>query len=393
MRDGQASRRIVVVSGSRADYGLLKSTMSLLAAQPGVDLKVVLTGMHLSDSFGQTSQTVEADGFAIVARVPIPLSGDGQQDIARATGLAAVGFADVLQDLAPDLVLVLGDRYEILAASTSAMLLGIPLAHIHGGEVTEGAFDDSIRHAISKMAHLHFAAAEPYRQRLIRMGEHPDRVFNTGAPGLDLAQSQQAASRQDVLAWLGLEGASRYFLATLHPETMHLAANEPMVQAMLAALDAFPQHGVVFTGVNADPGNHAIDAAIRAFVASRPGRTRWSVSLGSERYWQAMRYADALVGNSSSGIIEAPALGVPTVNIGDRQKGRLRAASIIDCPAGFSDIVASLDKALSPEFRASLRLSEPPYGRGGASAGIAEILAQYDIAALGPKGFWDPPGD
>ncbi|MBZ0215412.1 MAG: UDP-N-acetylglucosamine 2-epimerase, partial [Fimbriimonadaceae bacterium] len=354
-----------------------------------VKLSVIATGMHLAPQFGETWKAIEADGFSIAAKVDLGLEDDTRVAIAHNTGRGIISFADTFDELAPDLVLVLGDRYEILSAATAALLLGIPIAHIHGGEVTEGAFDDAIRHAISKMANIHFTAAEPYTRRLIQMGEAPALVFTVGAPGLDHILEQTSGDRQAVLSALDVGTWDRYFLITLHPETMNLSANAPMATAMLEALNAFPDHGLIFTGVNADPGNQVIDDAVKSFAAAHPDRAIWRVSLGSSLYGQALKHADAVIGNSSSGIIEAPATGTPTVNIGARQDGRLRAASIIDCAANKNQIKQAIKCALSPAFKTKFVTETPPYGRGGASNKIAAIIAEFDLSQLGSKGFHD----
>jgi UDP-hydrolysing UDP-N-acetyl-D-glucosamine 2-epimerase len=294
----------------------------------------------------------------------------------------------VLPRLKPDLLTVLGDRYEILAAAIASMLLNIPIAHIHGGEVTAGAFDDTIRHAITKMACVHFVAAEPYRQRVIQMGENPEFVFNVGAPGLDFASSAPALSRAELFAKLGISGPERFLLVTLHPTTAEPDADASNIAALLGALAEVNERTLIFTGVNADPGYRAIDDAITAFVAARPNHAHLFTSLGSERYWAALRLADAVVGNSSSGILEAPAVGVPSINIGNRQHGRLRAASIIDCPADAALIHASLENIFSGRFRPD-PTQAPPYGCGGASEKIAGILQKIDLRGAFPKRFHD----
>jgi UDP-hydrolysing UDP-N-acetyl-D-glucosamine 2-epimerase len=300
------------------------------------------------------------------------------------------GFAAALPRLTPDVVVLLGDRYEILAAAVTATILTIPIAHIHGGEITAGAFDDAIRHAITKMACLHFVAAEPYRQRVIQMGEDPACVFNVGAPGLDQADASANTDRETVLRQLEVPGPRRYLLVTLHPTTARPDADAPTATALLGALARVKDRAIIFTGVNADPGNSVIDAAIRTFVERNADRARLFTSLGSERYWLALRHADAVVGNSSSGIVEAPAIGTPSVNIGDRQQGRLRAASIIDCSADEEEIVQAVRSILDGKFRPD-PATEPPYGRGGASARIADILRSFDLASAFPKSFRDLP--
>ena len=383
-----ASRRIAVVTGSRADYGLLRGILTRLKKMDDVSLSIIACGMHLVPRFGETWRAIEADGFSIAAKVDLQLSDDRAETVARGTGIGVSGFADVLPKLAPDILVVLGDRYEALAAAVAAMVLNIPIAHIHGGEITAGAFDDAIRHAITKMACLHFVAAEPYRQRVIQMGEQPDFVFNVGAPGLDLAETAGTLTRAELLAKLGIGGPESFLLVTLHPTTAQPEADAANVTALLGALADIEDRSIIFTGVNADPGYRSIDDAIRTFVAARPNRAHLFTSLGSERYWAALRLADAVVGNSSSGILEAPAVGVPTINIGDRQKGRLRAASIIDCPADSAAILGSLRHIFEGRFRPD-PARVPPYGRGGASEAIASTLRKIDPKRAFPKHFHD----
>jgi UDP-hydrolysing UDP-N-acetyl-D-glucosamine 2-epimerase len=381
-------RRIAVVTGSRADYGHLRGVLTQLKAADDVDLSVIACGMHLAPKFGETWRAIEADGFPIAARIDFQLDDDRAETVARGTGIGLSGFADALPKLAPDVLVVLGDRYEILSAAVAATLLNIPIAHIHGGEVTAGAFDDAIRHAITKMASLHFVAAEPYRRRVIQMGENPDFVFNVGAPGLDLVNTTPAIGRTALLAQLGLSGPERFLLVTLHPTTARPDTDAANVAALLAALAEIGDRSFIFTGVNADPGYRAIDDAIKSFVAARPKQARLFASLGSERYWAALHLADAVVGNSSSGIVEAPAAGVPSINIGDRQLGRLRAASIIDCSADPGAIGAALRTILEGRFRFD-RQAQLPYGRGGASEKIAGTLRRIELRAAFPKHFHD----
>jgi UDP-hydrolysing UDP-N-acetyl-D-glucosamine 2-epimerase len=269
-------------------------------------------------------------------------------------------------------------------------LLNIPIAHIHGGEVTSGAFDDAIRHAITKMACLHFVAAEPYRRRVIQMGENPDFVFNVGAPGLDEAAAAPALSQPALFEALGISGPGRFLLVTLHPTTARPEADATTVAALLGALASVRDRTFIFTGVNADPGHQVIDDAIRAFVAARTDRAHLFASLGSGRYWAALRLAEAVVGNSSSGILEAPAVGTPSINIGDRQHGRLRAPSIIDCAADSAAIAAALQRIRDGQFRPDVA-GEPPYGRGGASSKIAAIVRKIDLKRAFPKHFHDLP--
>jgi UDP-hydrolysing UDP-N-acetyl-D-glucosamine 2-epimerase len=381
-------RRIAVVTGSRADYGLLRGLLKELRNMDDIDLKVVVCGMHLVAKFGETWRAIESDGFPIAAKIDLQLNDDRAETVARGTGIGVTGFAEALPKIAPNLLLVLGDRFEILAAAVAATLLNIPIAHIHGGEVTAGAFDDAIRHAITKMACLHFVAAEPYRRRVIQMGENPDFVFNVGAPGLDMADTAPVMSGPELFASLGISGPERFLLVTLHPTTAQPETDAANVNALLGALADIEDRSFIFTGVNADPGYRVIDDGVRAFVAARPNRAHLFASLGSDRYWAALRLADAVVGNSSSGILEAPAVGTPSVNIGDRQLGRLRAPSIIDCPADQTAILEALRSILDGRFHPDAS-HDPPYGRGGASEKIAGIIRKFDLKYAFPKHFRD----
>ena len=397
-------RTICVVTGSRAEYGLLRWLLEALRGKPQVRLQLAVTGMHLEPRFGDTWREIETDGFAIDARVPMALAGDSPADVAAAMGRVTQGIGQALTRLKPDLMVVLGDRFEILAAVQAAMLARVPVAHLHGGELTEGAMDDAFRHAITKMSHLHFTAAEDYARRVIQMGEQPARVFVAGALGME------AVTRTDFMTRTALgEDLGRAFdtaagqpllLVTYHPATLgHGApadgagdgdASEAGATAMLEALAALPAARIVFTGVNADPGHAAVDAAIAAFAAAHPERASLHASLGQRRYLSLMRIADAVIGNSSSGLYEAPALGVPTVNIGPRQAGRLRGPSVIDCGETAEAIGAALHLALAPAFRAGIRTGGSPYG-GGAATRIADVLAQVPVAGLIHKRFHDLP--
>lgn len=385
------SRRICVFTGSRADYGHLRILLRLLQADPDIALQVIVCGQHLMPRFGETWRDIERDGLAIAARIEMDPAGDAPEDIVRAVGRGTMGAADALARLEPEIAVILGDRYEMLAMGQAALLMGIPIAHIHGGEVTEGAVDDSIRHALTKMAHLHFAAAPAYARRVIQMGEDPGRVFDFGAPGLDQLSETEFLDEKELEAELGLPVGQGLLLVTYHPETTLHGSQAAAIAALLAALNEFPDRSVLFTGVNSDAGNRDIDSAIAAYVADRADRTKLVTSLGQRRYLSAMRLARAVIGNSSSGMIEAPALGVPTVNIGARQAGRLRSASIVDCPAETTAISSAIRQVLDPDFRSRARRSEPAYGRGGSSARIAQVLKTVAADRLGPKRFHDVP--
>ena len=366
--------------------------MEALRAVPGVRLQVVVTGAHLAPEMGETWREIEAAGIGIDARVEMLVSGDTPTAVAKSLGLGTIGFADALARLAPDLLVLLGDRYEILAAAQTAMVLRIPIAHIHGGETTEGAIDEAIRHAITKMAHLHFVAAEPFRRRVIAMGEAPERVFTVGALGLDGIAKVDPMDEADLAGALGLELERPFLLVTYHPAT--LAENACAgAEALLAALESLSEGTVLFTGVNADADGRRIDRLIRDFVARDEDRRAYRASLGQRLYLNAMRHADVVVGNSSSGIIEAPSLGVPTVNLGARQEGRPRAPSVIDCAQTPQAIGAAIRRALDPAFKARAARRESPYGEPGASDRIARILADAPLDGLLMKRFHDHAGD
>lgn len=382
------ARTLCIVTGSRAEYDLLAPLMTEIRREPTLRLQLIVTGMHLDPRFGATVEMIARDGFVIDRRVPMDLADDTAAGIARAVAQGTVGMTIALLDLQPNVAVVLGDRFEIFAAAQAAMLAGIPIAHLHGGESTEGAFDDAIRHAITKLAHLHFVSTETYRRRVIQMGEAPERVHNVGALGLDVIAAQPLVTRAELAKEIGFDPGSNYFLVTYHPVTL---ADDPArgVGALLAALDKFPEQRLIFTGVNADPGRSRIAAAIRDYVAARPERATLQASLGSRLYFSAMRGAAAVVGNSSSGLIEAPAFAVPTVNIGDRQRGRLRGDSVLDCPEDDVAITAALNRALDPTFRAGLDTAKNPYGKAGAARRICDILRRVPLDSILIKRFYD----
>ncbi|MBI5563119.1 MAG: UDP-N-acetylglucosamine 2-epimerase (hydrolyzing) [Deltaproteobacteria bacterium] len=382
-------RRVCIVTGSRAEYGLLYYLMKEVEADPGLDLQIIATASHLSPEFGLTYRVIEEDGFAIDEKVEMLLSSDTPVGIAKSIGLGTIGFADALARLSPDVLVLLGDRYEMLAAAQAAMTSRIPVAHIHGGETTEGAIDEYIRHAITKMSHLHFTAAEPYKRRVIQMGEAPERVFNFGAPGLDNIKRLKLLSRpelEEALAWrLGKVN----FLVTYHPVTLSAETPAIAMRELISALGRFPEAGVIFTKPNADTASRVIAREIDAYAAANPERVKAITSLGQLKYLSAMSLVDCVVGNSSSGIIEAPAMKRPAVNVGDRQKGRIRAASVIDCAETSDAIAAAIKKALSPEFKKTLEASIPPYGDGLTSGRIKDVLRDVDLGGILTKKFHD----
>lgn len=365
-------RRICVVTGTRAEYGLLRWLMRDISDDPDLALQVVATGSHLSPEFGLSYREIEADGFRIDEKVEMLLSADTTSAVAKAVGLAVIGFTDTFVRLAPDIVVVVGDRYEILAVAETTLLLGIPLAHIAGGDVTEGAFDDSIRHAVTKMAHLHLATNDDSARHLRQLGEEPWRIHVIGNPALDLLSREALPDRDALLDKIGFIPRHRNLLVTYHPETRGTHATTEDFAELLAALDTLgPGYGILFTRPNADPEGRALDQMIDDFLAdhANAAAVTW---LGSSFYFAAIEMADVVVGNSSSGLLEAPSLKTPTVNIGSRQKGRLRAQSVLDCPAERGAVLDAIKTALSMDCRRV----ENPYGDGHASQLIHRVLKE-----------------
>ena len=384
------TRSICVVTGSRADYGHLYPVMRAITTSRILTLQTVVCGQHLSPEFGDTWKVVLEDGFKADAQVDIGLTGDTSLTTAEATGRAVSGLAQALGQLGPDIVLVLGDRFEIFAAGTAAMLLRIPLAHIHGGEITEAATDDAMRHALTKMAALHFVAAEPYAVRVRQMGEDPAHVVVTGAPGLDHLSTQTFMTRDELSRDISIDLSSRVFVVTYHPVTLEDDYGAAAMTQLVAALQKFPEATIIFTGVNSDPGYTTIQKVLTGFCEGNAKRRKLVQSLGQLRYLSALQAADAVIGNSSSGLIEAPAIGTPTVNIGGRQTGRLRSPSVIDCGEEAAEINAAINRALDPAFRKSITTQTPAYGYGGnAAARIVEVLKSVDLARLSVKQFHD----
>lgn len=383
-------RKICVVTGSRAEYGLLKWVMEGVRASGLLELQLVVTGAHLSPEFGLTYREIERDGFRIDRKIEMLLSSDTAQGVTKSMGLGLIGFGEVLQDLQPDLLLVLGDRYEILAAASAALVARVPVAHLHGGEKTEGAFDDAIRHAITKMSHLHFVAAEEYRRRVIQLGEHPERVLLVGGLGVDGIRRATLLDQETLAAAIDFRFGSRNLLVTYHPETLAEASSSQQMTALLAALETRPDIRIIFTLPNADTDGRAITRLIEAYVARHPECKAYK-SLGQQNYLSCLQFVDGVVGNSSSGLLEAPSFRKGTINIGNRQGGRLRAASVIDCAPVAAPITQALDRLYSPEFQSSLSEVRNPYGDGGASEKIVAELESVRLDGLLRKSFVDLP--
>lgn len=384
-------RKICVVTGTRAEYGLLYRLMKEIQADQDLELQIIVTGMHLSPEFGLTYKEIEKE-FLINKKIEMLLSSDTSIGISKSMGLAQISFAEAYSELCPDIIVVLGDRFEIFSAASAAMIARIPIAHIHGGETTEGAFDEAIRHSITKMSHLHFAATEEYRRRIIQLGEQPDRVFNFGAPGLDNICDMRPLTRDEFEQAIGFELGRNNLLVTFHPVTLEKDTAGEQFQQLLLALDALEDTRVIFTKANADINGRAINSMIDEYVAGNPGKAVAFASMGQLRYLSALRYVDAVVGNSSSGLIEAPSFRIGTINIGDRQKGRIKASSVIDCLPLRNEITKAIRRLYSTEFRESLRGVTNPYGTGGSSKKIAGVLRTMSLTSLLKKQFNDLSG-
>jgi GDP/UDP-N,N'-diacetylbacillosamine 2-epimerase (hydrolysing) len=383
-------KRICVVTGTRAEYGLLRWVMKGIRRSPELELQLIVTGMHLSPEFGLTVNEIEEDGFQVDRKVEMLLSSDTPVGITKSMGLGMIGFADALEELKPDLMLVLGDRYELLSAAAAAIVARLPIAHLHGGEKTEGAFDEAIRHSITKMSHLHFVAAEEYRRRVIQLGENPERVFNVGGLGIDSILRLKLLSREELEKALGLNFLSRNLLITFHPVTLERNTSAHQMDELFAAISALDDTGLIFTMPNADTEGRSLFKRITSFCESHPNAHAF-VSLGQLRYLSCIQYVDGVIGNSSSGLTEVPSFKKGTINIGDRQRGRLRAASVIDCKPNRQEITAAFSRLFSPEFQSKLPAIKNPYGDGGASEAIVQKLVRQPLSSLLKKRFYDLP--
>lgn len=385
-------RKICVITATRAEYGLLSALLARLRGDTAVELQLVVTGAHLSERFGSTVRHIEHDGIPIAARVPVPLDDDSPQGVTEALAATTAGLGRAFQELRPDLLVLLGDRYEMLGAAQAAMLAQIPIAHVHGGEATEGLIDEAIRHAITKMSHLHFVAADAFRRRVIQLGEAPERVWTVGATGLDNIAQMPRLERSALEADLGIVFQSPSFLVTHHPVTLQSGDPGAAMRTLLAVLDGFGGT-ILITGVNADPGNDTLRREIKRFASERRGRVLAVESLGVHRYLSAVAAVDVVVGNSSSGLIEAPSIGTPTVDIGERQRGRLFAPSVVHCDEDADSIRRAVEQALSPAHRAIAQQRHTPYGEPGAAQRIAAIVRSHPLDGLLLKRFHDLAGN
>lgn len=384
-------RKICIVTGTRAEYGLLYWIIKGIHEDPDLELQLVATGMHLSPEFGLTVKEIEKDGFPISERVEMLLSSDTESAIATSMGLGMISFAKVYERLKPDILLVLGDRFEILSAVSAAIPFRIPVAHIHGGEATEGLIDEPIRHAVTKMSHIHFTSTKKYRGRVIQMGERPENVFCYGAPGLDNIYKLKLLGKKELLYELGLPQEGNLGIVTYHPVTLEKDTAESQMSDLLNALKNFKDVFWVFTMPNADTGGRIIIKMIDEFVKDNPGKGKAFSSLGQLRFLSLLKNGDVMVGNSSSGLVEAPSFKLPVVNIGDRQKGRVRAENVIDVFNYKGDTISNaISKALSSSFKASLKGMKNPYGTGDASEKIVKKLNTITLSEkLIKKSFFE----
>lgn len=379
--------KVAVFTGTRADYGLLYWLLKDIENDPLLTLQLLVSGMHLSSEFGETYKQIEDDGFIIDEKIEILLSSDSPIGTAKSIGLGVLGFSDALSRLNPDILIILGDRFEALAAAQTAMILRIPIFHLHGGEITEGAYDDAIRHAITKLSYLHGVSTEEYRQRVIQLGESPERVKNIGALGLEHIKRSSLMSLSELGQSLNFNLIKPYFLVTYHPVTLGNEIPETTFKEILSALDEFPQHQVIFTYPNADDGGRKIIPMIEGYVQSNPGRVIAFQSLGQRRYLSAVKSATVVIGNSSSGIIEVPSFDTPTVNIGLRQRGRLAAKSVLHSEPNSNSIKKLIDNAINKDYMFDGEVINNPYGKGDTSAQIISMIKEFSFECS--KSFYD----
>lgn len=382
-------RKICIVTGTRAEYGLLYWLMREIQEDSDLELQLIVTGAHLSPEYGNTVQEIERDGFQIHERIEMLLSSDTPNAVTKAMGLGLIGFADAYARLKPDIVVLLGDRYEMMVAAQAAMVAKIPIAHIHGGERTEGVIDEAIRHSITKMSHLHFVATDEYQRRVIQLGEHPDRVFNFGAIGIDNIIKLQLLEREELQRSLQFDLGDHYFVVTYHPVTLGLSQPARTFQELIEALNAYPEYKVIITKPNADPQNKEIISMIDRYADDNRDRVLSVSSLGQLRYLSAVKHCDAVIGNSSSGIIEVPVLKRPTVNVGDRQRGRAMGPTVINVSENKDDIIEGIELALSNKFQKIVQESESIYGKGNVSHKIKDVIKSYPLEGILLKIFHD----
>lgn len=378
-------KKVCVITSTRAEYGLLKPIMSKIKQTYGLQLQLIVTGMHLSPEFGLTSHEISEDGYRIDEKVEVLLSSDTPIGISKSMGLVMISFSEVYERLKPDMILVLGDRYEIFAAVSAAFIAKIPVAHMHGGETTEGAFDEAFRHCITKMSYIHFTSTSAYRQRVIQLGENPDRVFNVGAIGIESIMNSHLLSKAELEQAMAFQFGKPTVIVTFHPVTLEENTAEVQFRNLLNALDEIQDLKVIFTKANSDTYGRIINKMMDEYGERNKEKVKVFTSMGQLRYLSAMKCVDAVVGNSSSGIIEAPSFHVPTVNIGDRQKGRICADTVIHCKPTKKDIVEGLRKAFSKDFKDKIKDINNPYGDGNVSDKVTRIIHNVLLGEINMK--------
>jgi len=381
-------RKVCVVTGTRAEYGLLYWLMKEIKSDSDLELQLIVTGMHLSPEFGLTYKAIEKE-FKIDKKIEMLLSSDTPIGISKSIGLAQISFSEAYEELKPDIVVVLGDRYEIFSAASAAMIARIPIAHLHGGEITEGAFDESIRHSITKMSHLHFTATEEYKNRVIQLGEHPNRVFNVGGMGIENIKRLKLLSKEEFEKSIDFKLNKKNILVTFHPVTLENSTAKEQFQELLDTIDELEDTNIIFTKANSDTDGRVINSMIDEYVVKNSQKSVGFPSLGQLRYLSALQFVDAVVGNSSSGLVEAPSFQIGTINIGDRQKGRIKASSVIDCEPNKSSIYQAFIKFYSKEFQETLKETINPYGNGCASKKIIDEIQKADLEIIVKKSFYD----
>jgi GDP/UDP-N,N'-diacetylbacillosamine 2-epimerase (hydrolysing) len=382
------NRKICVITGSRAEYGLMKILMGKIRNDPNLTLQIMATGMHLSSKFGDTIKEIQSDGFNIDQEIEILEESDGTIDLAKSISTSIEAFANEFRNNRPDLIIVLGDRFEIFSATIASLIQKIPVAHIHGGEATEGLLDEAFRHSITKMSHLHFVSAEAHRKKVIQLGEDPNHVFLVGGLGVDAITELKLLNKKELEKEINFKFGMKNLLITFHPVTLEIATAKSQMQELLFALEHFENTNLIFTMPNADIGNQEIFELITEFTLTHSNSVAFK-SLGQLKYLSCLAQVDGVVGNSSSGLLEAPSFKIATVNIGDRQLGRIQANSVIQCEPNRIEIINSIKRIYSRDFQSVLKSVKNPFGYGGASEKIYNIIRSHSLENLIKKSFYN----
>ena len=382
-------RKICVFTGTRAEYGILSPLMKEIKNDTGLELGIIVSGMHLLAKFGNTYKEIEKDGFFINEKAKMPLISDTEEDVANAIGKGIITITSAIKKIKPDILVLLGDRFECLAAAISAMILRIPIAHIHGGEVTEGVVDEAIRHSITKMSHFHFVSCREYALRVRQLGENPKKIFKVGALGLDNIKAKKLMTKEDIQKKINFKCNKKNLLITYHPVTLEKNMAQFQFANLLEILDCQKDTNLIFTKANADMGGGVINSLIDDYVKNNKNKAIAFISMGQENYLSTMKYMDGVVGNSSSGIIEAPSFKVGTIDIGDRQKGRIKADSVISCLPEIKSFKRAFIKLYSKDFQKKLKQVKNPYGLGGTAVKIKNILKKVETKGILKKEFYD----